>query len=415
MSRQRAGRILCDCLRVAGSRETAPLERVEADEWRRVLARAKSDGLAPYLHARLQGDSAWRRLPADVREALRTEHLLSAANALIWRAALVEVGAAMAAEDIDCLVLKGAHLALDIYPDPSLRPMLDLDLMVPREQLARGGRILRDLGYRQPDLEPWRAREISGRLHHAPAFIRRNPKVVIELHTRLTPRDATAAQDVDDVWQRSVPLVIDGQSMRALCPEDAIVYLCVHAACLHRLEFGLRPLLDLALLLSLHEDRIDWGWMVAIANESGAARFVHATLLLADEAFGVAPNPVALADLEPEAFDADQLRTMGDFVLEMPEWTRGSGAVILQEAQSARDPGTGRPGLLQLAWRVLWRKVSAWRSMPPAERRLFLRYMWKSSLDAIREEIRMLRRGQLRSASRGVRQRRVIARWVAGR
>jgi Uncharacterised nucleotidyltransferase len=42
----------------------------------------------------------------------------------------------LAGGGVDLLVLKGVPLAQELYGDPVLRPMQDLDLLIRREQLA---------------------------------------------------------------------------------------------------------------------------------------------------------------------------------------------------------------------------------------------------------------------------------------
>ncbi|MER3458636.1 MAG: hypothetical protein C4309_08450, partial [Chloroflexota bacterium] len=57
---------------------------------------------------------------------------------------------ALEAASIPAIVLKGPALALTIYPDPALRVIGDLDLLVRREQVEQAMAALHSLGYGPP-------------------------------------------------------------------------------------------------------------------------------------------------------------------------------------------------------------------------------------------------------------------------
>ena len=52
--------------------------------------------------------------------------------------------------DIPVLVLKGAALSHLVYPEPGLRPMSDVDILVPRPEVWRAQRVLAELGFDTP-------------------------------------------------------------------------------------------------------------------------------------------------------------------------------------------------------------------------------------------------------------------------
>ncbi|MFQ5344183.1 MAG: nucleotidyltransferase family protein, partial [Anaerolineae bacterium] len=48
------------------------------------------------------------------------------------------------------MLLKGAALANTLYPTPALRPLSDIDLLIPRQHLEPAVQAVKSLGYRQP-------------------------------------------------------------------------------------------------------------------------------------------------------------------------------------------------------------------------------------------------------------------------
>ena len=60
---------------------------------------------------------------------------------------LARVLAELEAAGVKVLLVKGAALASSLYPEPSLRPRIDTDLLVPQESFDAADRVLRDAGY----------------------------------------------------------------------------------------------------------------------------------------------------------------------------------------------------------------------------------------------------------------------------
>ena len=69
-------------------------------------------------------------LPAALSEFLFSENLLSGARARRLLETLVETVRVLRAAGVEVVAIKGAALAFFHYPDPALRPMGDLDLLL---------------------------------------------------------------------------------------------------------------------------------------------------------------------------------------------------------------------------------------------------------------------------------------------
>src|SRR4030095_8143160 len=88
---------------------------------------------------------------------------------------------------IETLVLKGAALCWMIYPSPALRPMSDVDLLVPRQAAPGGQAALRRLGFYADRA----ARRFGRNAHHLPGAGRSHgPQLIsVEIHTDALSRD----------------------------------------------------------------------------------------------------------------------------------------------------------------------------------------------------------------------------------
>src|SRR5260370_40743738 len=81
---------------------------------------------------------------------LASPRQITAVRNLRRLAQLREIRTALAAQNIPIVALKGIVLAFLAYPDPSLRPMNDIDLLLDEKHLDSAVRILRNLGYSCP-------------------------------------------------------------------------------------------------------------------------------------------------------------------------------------------------------------------------------------------------------------------------
>jgi hypothetical protein len=117
-------------------------------EWEGVAAQAEAHGLAPLLYVHLKG--AGVQLPLAVKRELQGLYLRHRHANQVRTRVLHDVLAAYQAAGIPALVLKGAALFYLVYPEPGLRPMSDLDILVPESEAGRAQRTLAELGFDAP-------------------------------------------------------------------------------------------------------------------------------------------------------------------------------------------------------------------------------------------------------------------------
>jgi len=124
------------------------------------------------------------------------------------------------------IVLKGAALIACYLVDRSLRPMDDIDILVPEERLADVIPVLtamnlhpqgissRYLRYLRPDNPGW-------------AFV--GPDQNIDLHWKALHLDRRPEAD-DQFWQAHRETSLDGLPIRVLDPAHQLIHICAHAA-----------------------------------------------------------------------------------------------------------------------------------------------------------------------------------------
>lgn len=157
--------------------------------------------------------------------------------------ALAQACAALAAEGIRVISMKGPILSMELYGDPSLRTSRDLDVMVCEEDMHRAGEILTELGYEQEQSlfhkTPLRRKYYSLiELEKHTVYTRGD--ICIELHWKSNFQSETT---FDALWAGREEQMILGSPIAILGADDRHPALVIHAA-----EHGfhrLRWLLDL--------------------------------------------------------------------------------------------------------------------------------------------------------------------------
>lgn len=269
------------------------MRAVAALDWEATVARAEHERLAPILYVALRGGAA----PAQILARLRASWMAAECQQLLAGKQLRDIVGAFGRAGVQTIVLNGPALATAYYPDPALRPFIDLDLLVRRRDRERALKILLDHGY---------AHETPGRsLDHVPAAYLAPPAaselLPVDLHWECVGQSAAgraAEQAAEEIWSRAVAAPAWGAAARTLAPEDLLIYLAANFAIHHTLTGALWQL-DLALVLRRHRGTLDWDAIVARARRWGAASAMYFGLRSVGDHLGVtAPTP-AMNRLRP--------------------------------------------------------------------------------------------------------------------
>ena len=264
----------------------APFE-VDGDAFLAVVPKK----LNPFLFARLRNTE----LPAALRETLSAAYRRNALQELRRGAELRRIDAALTANGIRYLLLKGPVLAASVYPDRAARTMTDLDFLIAEEEMARAMDVLEQAGYRVPP--QFAGTEMAA--GDAPPLIHDDPGgPSIELHTMLDSlpdeRAALAA-----MWPAARRVDVGhGLQLPTLERGEFFAHVVTHVSKHHRFEGELRSLLDVALLLR-HEE-LDWDALLAEWDRRGIAEWIVLTATLAHILLD-APLPQALANRQAPA------------------------------------------------------------------------------------------------------------------
>jgi hypothetical protein len=200
-----------------------------------------------------------------VGQALVRELTMASALHAWHDASTRELLEALAASEIAVLILKGTGLAHSLYPEPHLRPCLDVDLLVRPDALEAAERVLAAQGWSHP---PERDAELSEPQRHYAKNARGTLAYHVDLHWKIAnPRifaDATSFEALD---AGAVPVPPLGAGARTLRHIDALLVACVHRVAHHGDALHLLWLWDIHLLMErLSED--DRDQFIALAGRT---------------------------------------------------------------------------------------------------------------------------------------------------
>lgn len=275
------------------SEEVKQILRAAADESRSLdisryaphtIAWAIDTGLGPFLqHMTSQGS---RGTYGDV---LFAQDLAARVESGQRLDALDEILCAAPALADDIVLLKGASLCTRVYPEPHLRLMGDIDLLVSPDVQARLEPVLRDLGYVQRSRQP--AEYYAGH-HHSMPFVHPSRPVSIEVHTALF-RPGTAPASVrlfspKLAHGRRRPHRFRAHEVNRLADEIELAYLTAHWL-YERKCFGpaVIPILDLTLLLSRMPATFDWEQLLADLSGTIAGSYLRVGLSFMHDRLGL--------------------------------------------------------------------------------------------------------------------------------
>jgi Uncharacterised nucleotidyltransferase len=272
-----------------------------------------SEDLYPYLAFGLEPYLSFLEASPELERLFKARRITAVHN-LLLRHELGKTLEALQGNGIPALALKGIVLAYTAYPDLSLRPMSDLDLLVPPGKREEAVLMLRTLGYEYPeDVLTMHAnpnRRLSQVKEFAPSLRLRASTVLVEVHCQLECSEPMFPMPLEEFWSRSILLDLKGLTVRTLCPEDFLFHLSLHQSCWHRFNKGLLPLVDLKLLL---DSRRDWNW-AGIAERSlrcGCATWMYLTLEVARDFVG-APVPDSFFQALPRPRNLPLLRSVAE-------------------------------------------------------------------------------------------------------
>lgn len=257
-------------LALVGTGPVPDLSVLRERDWLALDRLAAQHRLQPLLHHQHRQTPG---IPAAIAAGWAAAYRAQALLGLSRQAELTRTVALLRQAGLAPLALKGAWLSAHAYPQPALRPMRDIDLLLDPSTVVAAYDLLLVAGYRQLEPAALSLEQLLLTDKHLPPLLSPGGTAV-ELHHRLWEPagrlDHASPAAIDAAVRQAAVIEADGIAYPA--PLDMLAHLIVHAVYSHRLDCGPLLLADVDYLLRARA--IDWShfWDRAAAEgwRSGA-------------------------------------------------------------------------------------------------------------------------------------------------
>jgi hypothetical protein len=265
-------------------REPLPKDGIREADPAALVELCRSHRVAGIAH---QGATRLRPRYDSALAGLRQVAHKTLVDNLVLLKALKETAAIMRAENIDFILLKGASLLALLYPEIQLRPMTDIDFLIPRGAWPRLAAALRAKGFSMPsrEEEKFYGETWYHQLVKSPWSVSTN----LEFHWNLESIERSRIKP-EDLFRRAVPCELDGETFKRLGDEDLLIHLGVHLA--HHYETpALIWVEDLRRLL--RQGSFDWARIARTARDWGVENCLAYSFGYVERAFPGTLPPAA--------------------------------------------------------------------------------------------------------------------------
>ncbi len=225
-------------------------------DWEMLLRQSEMEGMTPLLNKHLRESGSI--FPASIRRSLAILTRRHNLYTLLLAQALREVLERFQNEGLTPIVIKGAALCRTVYPDPSLRPMRDIDILMRDREAVQAKNILEKIGFQQSTAP------IPPAHFHLPAMLKKDHEftICIEIHRGLYPDCPPYYPSVnfEELLGAARRFDVEGFSALTFGDEDMLWYLYQHGF-RAPLTYESYRLINAADIISLTEtsfSRLDW-------------------------------------------------------------------------------------------------------------------------------------------------------------
>jgi hypothetical protein len=252
--------------------------RFSMTDWDTLVRQTRAAGLLARLAHRFRDQGLSAELPAVVRWHFDAAETLAdkQRTAVHWE--LQQIRRALYDVDAPIIALKGAAYVAADLPAAQGRLFNDIDILVPREHLARAESSLMLAGWHATGLSDYDKRYYRRWMHEIPPLQHVQRDTVVDMHHAILPDTARYHPDTDTLRRHAVP--VEGLTgVAVLAPEDRVLHSATHLFHDGELPHGLRDLTDIDLLLrDAANDPAFWTRLVARAETLQLGRSLYYAL-----------------------------------------------------------------------------------------------------------------------------------------
>jgi len=255
-------------------------------DWNYFTENAIQNGSGPLLFKNLPLVSNSNLIPKEYFEKFGKAYYRSLSRNMVLYEHLKNIVNIFSKEGIEVIALKGILMAESIYGDIALRQMSDIDLLLKEHEAEKAWNILKAHGYQYQEFHKTEFITNLNDHKHMPQLIMNG--IQVELHYRTHIRYRGFDIKMEDYWAKSQPVVLNGVSLRKLCPEHQIQHSFIHLD--EHFSDGkpqIYGFIDIAGVIEKYSSEIDWNYFDESSRDYKCDNIVYKYLFLLNKYFNI--------------------------------------------------------------------------------------------------------------------------------
>jgi Uncharacterised nucleotidyltransferase len=257
-------------------------------DWNYIIQCAAQHGIIPLLYQNLSSICP-KMVPTQYLDEFRNLSHKTALYNLIITSELLKLHHLFTKNKIDIIPFKGPVLAASVYGNSTLRQYGDLDILVREKDYPNAIALMNSEGGYQLTSRKWhflnQAKE-NQYIRYEPEFSLSNGTVTVDLHQKLIKPDFFVSKyfEFDNLFHRLQPVSLSNHLLDSLCPEDLLLYLCIHGS--KERWRSLKWIVDIAEVIH-HYPEINWNYLVEKSKAERIDRMFFVSLSLVENILDV--------------------------------------------------------------------------------------------------------------------------------
>ncbi len=261
--------------------------------WKKILNLAARHRISPLVYYNLDRIGASDIVPQNAWRILENSYYSNLKRNINLSNELLQILKSANDANVSVIPLKGTILMEELYHNPGLRTITDIDMLVKTKELSKVKGILLRLGYNE-------------NLESASAYYRKNYKTefvfykkisaglvsLIEIHNALVP--ARPYKIILPLWERTQEKSFQDAKVRTLSLEDTLLSCALHLR-RHTNRLFLKFIVDIDAILNKKKNILDWDYIEKMSKKNRILTTLYFALYISKELFY---SPVSESILE---------------------------------------------------------------------------------------------------------------------
>jgi len=264
-------------------------------DWDEIISSSVKQHVLPLLYYSLNRLNLLSLVPQDISLKMKYCYYANLTKNLLIEKEIQLISKLAKNEGVRIIPLKGFSLMEDLYRNPGLRIMADVDMFIDKNDLQKTKNIFKGLFYE----ENTAAIEKKDDRHMAVFSKKLSSDVLlhIEIHGILA-YDRPYRIIIPRLWERVEEKTTNGQAMLYLSKEDTFLSLILHLRS-HTRRLTLKFIVDIAEFLNINGDALDWNYIIEISRNNRIVSSVYLFICIAKELLGARVSDKIIDQISP--------------------------------------------------------------------------------------------------------------------